>query len=310
MYGVYTYVHMETLVLDGKEYVKASKAAKDLGYTSDHVGQLCRSGKVSAHLVGRTWYVRKDELSDHKIEKKRNSRTKAREQAKKTIELHRNKETSKSRSDEITIKYESDLAELIPETRKLQISSEPVDIKYQDFNEEEVSNERFIVENKGEKITLSGDLKVIDATDGPVDTETTFLRPKIVKTPKTSRKAVKKVPNIDVETEEEPSDTSTSIAVSSFEDKLGIVDSAENIDISGTEESKEVSDAYVEEGSPVATKESYLPYVLTTLLVLVISAWSTTLSYNIIYTAENPESPVTNIQMSVQETIEIIRSKI
>ena len=46
---------MEVLVLDGKNYVKASKAAKELGYATDYVGQLCRSGQVDAHLIGRTW---------------------------------------------------------------------------------------------------------------------------------------------------------------------------------------------------------------------------------------------------------------
>lgn len=57
---------METLSIGGREFVKARKIARELGYTSDYVGQLCRSGKVDAQLVGRTWYVDKDSLLDHK----------------------------------------------------------------------------------------------------------------------------------------------------------------------------------------------------------------------------------------------------
>ena len=56
---MYTQWYMEILVLDGKTYVKASKAAKDLGYATDYVGQLCRNDQIDAHLIGRTWYVTK-----------------------------------------------------------------------------------------------------------------------------------------------------------------------------------------------------------------------------------------------------------
>ena len=42
---------MKELAIDGKKYVKASAIAKDLGYTSDYVGQLCRGGKIDAQLV-------------------------------------------------------------------------------------------------------------------------------------------------------------------------------------------------------------------------------------------------------------------
>ncbi len=57
---------MEVLVIDGVEYVKASILARRFKYTSDYVGQLCRSGKVDAKLVGRTWYVATDSLTGHK----------------------------------------------------------------------------------------------------------------------------------------------------------------------------------------------------------------------------------------------------
>ncbi len=57
---------MDTVTIDGVEYVKASALAKKLRYTSDYIGQLCRAKKVDAHLVGRTWYVYPPSLEGHK----------------------------------------------------------------------------------------------------------------------------------------------------------------------------------------------------------------------------------------------------
>lgn len=47
-------------------FVKASKIAKDYGYTADYIGQLCRSGRVDAQLVGRSWYAALDSLEEHR----------------------------------------------------------------------------------------------------------------------------------------------------------------------------------------------------------------------------------------------------
>jgi hypothetical protein len=57
---------MDTVTIDGVEYVKANVLAKKLKYTSDYIGQLCRGKKVDAHLVGRTWYVYPPSLEGHK----------------------------------------------------------------------------------------------------------------------------------------------------------------------------------------------------------------------------------------------------
>ena len=48
---------MEVISIDGIEYLKASTAAKRFKYTADYIGQLCRSRKVDAKLIGRTWYI-------------------------------------------------------------------------------------------------------------------------------------------------------------------------------------------------------------------------------------------------------------
>ena len=57
---------MKKVTIDGEVYTKASVLAKEFGYTSDYVGQLCRAEKVDAKLVGRSWYVNGYSLSKHK----------------------------------------------------------------------------------------------------------------------------------------------------------------------------------------------------------------------------------------------------
>lgn len=169
---------MEVLVLDGKNYVKASKAARDLGYATDYVGQLCRSGQVDSHLIGRTWYVNQEELSTHRVEKKRMSRVKAREYAKKTIEEYRKQnEKTENNYNSVAISYESDPETLIPETRKVNIISERSTKNFDKYSEEGDKKE---VINKGKKVLMEGSLKVVDVTDGEIDESTTVLKPKIV----------------------------------------------------------------------------------------------------------------------------------
>lgn len=56
---------MDTVVIDGVTYTKASILAKQFQYTADYIGQLCRSDKVQAQLVGRSWYVSSDSLESY-----------------------------------------------------------------------------------------------------------------------------------------------------------------------------------------------------------------------------------------------------
>ena len=176
---------MDILVLDGKEYIKASKAAKDLGYTSDYIGQLCRNKSISAHLVGRTWYVNTGELSAHKVDKKRISRVKAREQVKKSIAEHKEKVNQKTQNNykNIVIHYESDTASLIPETRKILVKHDDVPKKISSKTIISEEADDFEIEHEGKKVQMSGEIEVIDVTDTPIDTtDVTFLKPHIIKT--------------------------------------------------------------------------------------------------------------------------------
>ncbi len=52
-------------------YISSKRAASELHYTKDYVGQLCRGGKVDARLVGRTWYVNRSSLLNHRAEVER-----------------------------------------------------------------------------------------------------------------------------------------------------------------------------------------------------------------------------------------------
>jgi hypothetical protein len=171
---------MEVLTLNGRTYVKASKAARDLGYASDYVGQLCRSGSVDAHLVGRTWYVNPDTLGAHRMEKKRNARVKAREHARKSIEEARSlrvQQDTKSFKN-IAIRYEGDAEELIPEVRKVAVEEHLHRVP----KEKEDRNEKgYTIENENKKVILSGTLTVEDAELEEEYTDTVVLTPRIIK---------------------------------------------------------------------------------------------------------------------------------
>ncbi len=60
---------MDTINYEGTVYTKASVLAKRFRYTSDYIGQLCRSGKIDSRLVGRSWYVNEAALIAHKESK-------------------------------------------------------------------------------------------------------------------------------------------------------------------------------------------------------------------------------------------------
>src|SRR3989338_7845852 len=56
----------DSLFFEGKEYISAKRGANEIGYASDYIGQLCRAKKLPSRLVGRTWYVERESLIEHK----------------------------------------------------------------------------------------------------------------------------------------------------------------------------------------------------------------------------------------------------
>lgn len=117
---------MEKISVNGEEYVKASSIARELGYTSDYVGQLCRSGAVASTMVGRTWYVDEDSLRKHKKNRYRSSVSKTQAELKRSISNNLagdrfGAQNSPNHSQSsLKTDYESDESELVPLLRRLE----------------------------------------------------------------------------------------------------------------------------------------------------------------------------------------------
>ncbi|MCF7815407.1 MAG: hypothetical protein K9M10_00640 [Candidatus Pacebacteria bacterium] len=301
---------METLVLDGKSYVKASKAARELGYATDYVGQLCRSGKVQAHLIGRTWYVNQKELSTHRVEKKRMSRVKAREQAHKSIEEHRRKRSDTTNNyRNIAIQYESDDDDLMPITKKLVVKT---DARHsENYSSEADEGDEKEVVNKGEKVIMSGDVTVVDVTDGPVDEESFVFE--LVEEKKKREKKVKTIVPVVVEVVAAPKRKD-------FAQKLEV----EGIDLDD-EEGRDINinEDIEEDGSPLSFESEKKPsteqiegkgylfrYVAVLLFILIISTMSLALSLKMTYSAEDDHQTIFTFIFSPNSASTLIQSKI
>lgn len=137
---------MESVIFDGKEYIKASVLAERFNYTQDYLGQLCRAKKVDARLVGRAWYLNLDSLQGHK-----KTRYKSPEKLpvdpkkptlptpqhfltridvesvlkKKTVKILKNNKAGKL--NEYAVKYENDDYSLIPRVNRTSVSK-PINI--------------------------------------------------------------------------------------------------------------------------------------------------------------------------------------
>ncbi len=129
---------MESVVFDGKEFVKASVLAEKFGYTQDYLGQLCRGKKVDARLVGRAWHINLDSLLSHRTARYKSTPEQKEVEVKKapnhylsridvepilkqkTVKILRN-EAGKLR--EFPVKYAGDDYSLIPHVNKSAISS-------------------------------------------------------------------------------------------------------------------------------------------------------------------------------------------
>ncbi len=130
---------MESVVFEGKEYVKASVLAARFRYTADYLGQLCRGRKVDARLVGRAWYINLDSLNTHRSGRYKTSKAPDKTEVaskkpssnylsridvepilkKKTVSLVK---STKGSLSEFSVKYEGDDYSLIPRVNKEAIS--------------------------------------------------------------------------------------------------------------------------------------------------------------------------------------------
>jgi len=151
------YVLMEHLDIGEKRYIKVSSAARETGYTTDYIGQLCRAKKIDAKLVGRTWYVAYDELLAHRQTRGRSSHVKAKKAFKKEVAAIEGETRIpitiehtglRKRLVDEQITYHRDEAELIPRGREETEVVEPASKK---IVVEKDSNERAVSFNTAEK---------------------------------------------------------------------------------------------------------------------------------------------------------------
>lgn len=116
---LYNIQEMEVLELNGEVYVKANSIAKDLGYTSDYVGQLCRGGKIKAQLVGRSWYVHEKSLRAHKTSKHRSAQAKTKQSIKESMASSAPLQAAANHKKQSPrASYTADQADLMPVTQK------------------------------------------------------------------------------------------------------------------------------------------------------------------------------------------------
>jgi len=179
-------MHMDVLSVGGKDYVKANVIAKDLGYTADYVGQLCRSRKVDAKLVGRSWYVDRNSIHLHRTNRYRSTQAKSIETLKETLEVVQSSEdvlpvhirTSHSAGvvpkayrakTPAYIAYSDDPADLLPKVMK-----DPVEIPVGLADAESVSvkssGERYVFQTPElQPIKFQGKLKLTNIEDELID---------------------------------------------------------------------------------------------------------------------------------------------
>lgn len=184
---------MEILEFDGKRYMKSSKAAKTAGYTTDYVGQLCRSKKIDAHLVGRTWYVNEEELKNYRTESKRTSREKARKQIRSTLKTQKKNKVEEGKKENKnnytkhismdSIVYAEDKEDVLPALKKLVVESEVYEepttrLRSTNKKKDIIQKKKKIkVSEPVQQVQMTGDIKVTDASDEVVSliNATTFI---------------------------------------------------------------------------------------------------------------------------------------
>lgn len=176
---------MEEISVKGKKYLKAKLVARELGYTNDYIGQLCRAGKVDAELVGRTWYVDAESIKAHKQTRYRSTKASTRRELQSDVVRAMREEQAvrqehfyakhRLRKPTANIEYETDDGELLPEPKKYLHRTElPVELADAEKVDVAVKNEdKYHFEApKREEIKFFGTLKVTDfITDVPVASE-------------------------------------------------------------------------------------------------------------------------------------------
>jgi hypothetical protein len=95
-----------SLYFDDKEYISSKRASEIASYSRDYVGQLARQGVISAKLVGRVWYVSKDDILRHALTYDLNHRNIS-NLSDDDVERFRSSLNSEIRKDGLSVKNEN-----------------------------------------------------------------------------------------------------------------------------------------------------------------------------------------------------------
>lgn len=121
---------MNVIDISGIRYLKATDAAKKVGYTADYVGQLARGGKLDAKQIGRSWYVSEEDILAHKKANHRSTKQKSHEAFQKITThtehaIYNSVYSPEARATwmpeyrkrllDTSVTYEKDLAPLVPQ---------------------------------------------------------------------------------------------------------------------------------------------------------------------------------------------------
>lgn len=231
---------MDVLTLGSKNYIKASVIARDLGYTADYVGQLCRSGKIDAKLVGRSWYVNRDSIHAHKKTRYRSNTQKSLDTLRTSIRTDESEPVHISHfytqhATKRSTAYASDETELYPQTSKhkktalLKVDlADSKEVPVQDQGEDYVFSKPDLPE-----VRFSGTLRVkeYEAVNPVVEQGGKLIHPKDVqdfKDKKTSKNiAISSKTEQDEIEDSEPSETSHL----TFTDKLAAIEEKEQLQV-------------------------------------------------------------------------------
>lgn len=169
---------MESIRLDEKVFIKATALAKKLGYTADYIGQLCRAGKVSAQLVGRSWYVEEGSLTEHKRSKSRSNKKVTKKAAAKDLAKTKDKGQTKTSvassrwTDPLGREpiYSSDETDLFPTPRRpepsqTQAVNDYTPPKYQEKNRDVASTPAPLPKPKSTEVLGAPSLDLEPETD-------------------------------------------------------------------------------------------------------------------------------------------------
>lgn len=114
----------DSLILEGKVYISARRAAKIINYAQDYIGQLCRANKLDCKMVGRSWFVTEESLLAHR-ESAIDSMHEKVSKSVKNIDIETRLAIqqdalikSKIVDDQNPVKYEAEKSPLLPELTK------------------------------------------------------------------------------------------------------------------------------------------------------------------------------------------------